>query len=80
MRAKSARSAFSKNSNNQSESGSAAAMLGFIQFALGGLGGSLVSYLDNGTAMPMVGVITVAGILALLINLVFAPKEALHMN
>jgi hypothetical protein len=44
------------------------------------LGGSLVSYLDNGTAMPMVGVITVAGILALLINLVFAPKEALHMN
>jgi DHA1 family bicyclomycin/chloramphenicol resistance-like MFS transporter len=60
--------------------GSAAAMLGCIQFALGGLGGSLVSYLDNGTAMPMVGVITVAGILALLINLVFAPKEAQHMN
>ena len=60
--------------------GSAAAMLGFIQFALGGLGGSLVSYLDNGTAMPMVGVITVAGILALFINLVFAPKEGQHMN
>jgi DHA1 family bicyclomycin/chloramphenicol resistance-like MFS transporter len=60
--------------------GSAAAMLGCIQYVLGGLGGALVSYLDNGTAMPMVSVIAVAAILALMINLVFAPQDGLHMN
>jgi DHA1 family bicyclomycin/chloramphenicol resistance-like MFS transporter len=60
--------------------GSAAAVLGCVQFALGGLGGSLVSSLDNGSAMPMVGVITVCGILALIINLIYAPKEAPHMH
>lgn len=60
--------------------GSAAAMLGFIQFALGGLGGGLVSALDNGTAMPMVGVISISGVLALAINLAFASKDAPHMH
>jgi DHA1 family bicyclomycin/chloramphenicol resistance-like MFS transporter len=60
--------------------GSAAAVLGCIQFALGGLGGWLVSALDNGTAMPMVGVISTAGVLALAINLLFAPREAPHMH
>jgi MFS transporter, DHA1 family, multidrug resistance protein len=60
--------------------GSAAAMLGFIQFALGGVGGGLVSWLDNGTAMPMVAVITFGGLVALAINLLFASKEAPAMH
>ena len=60
--------------------GSAAAVLGCVQFAIGGIGGSLVSALDNGTAMPMVGVICVAGLLALVINLLFAPKDAPAMH
>ena len=60
--------------------GSASAMLGCVQFAIGGLAGSLVSWLDNGTAMPMVGVIATAGVLALVINLVFAPKDAPLMH
>ena len=60
--------------------GSAAAILGCIQFGLGGLGGGLVSMLDNGTAMPMVGVISFAGVAALAINLLFASKEAPDMR
>jgi DHA1 family bicyclomycin/chloramphenicol resistance-like MFS transporter len=60
--------------------GSAAAMLGCIQFALGGLGGGLVSALDDGTAMPMAGVIAFGGVVALAINLLFAPKEAPNMK
>jgi MFS transporter, DHA1 family, multidrug resistance protein len=52
--------------------GNAAAVLGCIQFGLGGLGGGLVGALDNGTAMPMAGIIGVAGLLALTIQLVFA--------
>lgn len=60
--------------------GSAAAMLGFIQFALGGVGGGLVSWLDNGTAMPMVAVISFGGLVALAINLTFASKEAPAMH
>jgi DHA1 family bicyclomycin/chloramphenicol resistance-like MFS transporter len=60
--------------------GSAAAMLGFIQFGLGGIGGGLVSALDNGTAMPMVAVISFGGLLALAINLLFASKEAPAMH
>ena len=55
-------------------------MLGCVQFGLGGFAGSLVSWLDNGTAMPMVGVIATAGVLALAINVVFAPKDAPHMH
>jgi len=60
--------------------GSAAAVLGCIQFALGGLGGGLVSSFGNGTAMPMVLVIAIGGVMALLVNLVFAPKVALEMH
>jgi hypothetical protein len=55
-------------------------MLGCIQFALGGLGGGLVSALDDGTAMPMAGVIAFGGVVALAINLLFAPKEAPNMK
>ena len=55
-------------------------MLGCIQFGLGGLGGGLVSILDNGTAMPMVGVISFGGVAALAINLLFAAKDAPDMR
>jgi DHA1 family bicyclomycin/chloramphenicol resistance-like MFS transporter len=59
--------------------GNASAMLGCLQFAIGGAGGMLVSGLDNGTAIPMVSVIAAGSCLALGINLAFAPKnELLH--
>ena len=59
--------------------GNASAMLGCLQFAIGGAGGMLVSGLDNGTSIPMVSVIAVGSCLALAINLAFAPKnEPMH--
>ncbi len=59
--------------------GNASAMLGCLQFAIGGAGGMLVSGLDNGTSIPMVSVIAAGGILALLLNLTLALKdEPLH--
>ncbi len=59
--------------------GNASAMLGCIQFAIGGLGGMLVSGLDNGSSTPMVSVIAVGSCLALAMNLLFAPKnEVMH--
>jgi MFS transporter, DHA1 family, multidrug resistance protein len=59
--------------------GNASAMLGCLQFAIGGAGGMLVSGLDNGTSIPMVSVIAVGSCLALLLNLVLAPKnEPMH--
>ena len=54
--------------------GNAAAVLGCIQFGLGGLGGGLVSLFDNGTAMPMAVTICAAGLLGLTIQLLFARK------
>jgi MFS transporter, DHA1 family, multidrug resistance protein len=56
--------------------GNAAAVLGCIQFGLGGLGGGLVSLFDNGTAMPMAGIIGGAGLLGLTIQLLFARQSA----
>lgn len=59
--------------------GNASAMLGCMQFAIGGAGGMLVSGLDNGTSIPMVSVIAVGSSLALAINLALAPKnEPMH--
>ncbi|HEV2198632.1 MAG TPA: Bcr/CflA family multidrug efflux MFS transporter [Bryobacteraceae bacterium] len=59
--------------------GNASAMLGCLQFAIGGAGGMLVSGLDNGTSIPMVAVIAAGACLALAINLTLAPKnEVLH--
>jgi DHA1 family bicyclomycin/chloramphenicol resistance-like MFS transporter len=59
--------------------GNASAMLGCLQFAIGGAGGMLVSGLDNGTSIPMVSVIAAGSCLALGINLALAPKnEALQ--
>lgn len=59
--------------------GNASAMLGCVQFAIGGVGGMLVSGLDNGSSIPMVSVIAVGSCLALAINLLLAPKnEPMH--
>jgi DHA1 family bicyclomycin/chloramphenicol resistance-like MFS transporter len=59
--------------------GNASAMLGCMQFGIGGAGGMLVSGLDNGTSIPMVSVIAVGSCLALALNLALAPKnEPLH--
>ena len=59
--------------------GAASAMLGCLQFGIGGAGGMLVSGLDNGTSIPMVSVIATGSCLALAINLALAPKsEPLH--
>ncbi len=46
--------------------GSAAALLGTVQFAIGAGAGALVSTLHNGTALPMVGAIALCGVAALL--------------
>jgi MFS transporter, DHA1 family, multidrug resistance protein len=47
--------------------GSAAALLGAVQFASGAVSGALVSALHNGTALPMTGVIALCGVTAFLI-------------
>lgn len=44
--------------------GSASALLGSLQFAAGGLAGALVSMLDNGTAVPMMGMILLCGLIS----------------
>lgn len=43
--------------------GTASALAGALTFFVGGLGGSLVGLLADGTALPMAGVIAVAGLL-----------------
>ncbi len=48
--------------------GNASAVLGCMQFFIGGLSGMLVSSLDNGTALPMCGLIAGAGVAAMLAN------------
>ena len=59
--------------------GNASAMLGCLQFAIGGAGGMLVSGLDNGTSIPMVAVIAAGSCLALGLNVGLAPKnEIMH--
>lgn len=59
--------------------GNASAMLGCLQFAIGGAGGMLVSGLDNGTSIPMAAVIAAGSCLALALNLTLAPKnETMH--
>jgi DHA1 family bicyclomycin/chloramphenicol resistance-like MFS transporter len=47
--------------------GSAAALLGAMQFACGAASGALVSLLDNGTALPMVGTIALCSVAAFLV-------------
>ena len=50
--------------------GNASAVLGAIQFLVGGTGGLMVSLLHNGTAVPMTAVIAACGVVALGVNLV----------
>jgi DHA1 family bicyclomycin/chloramphenicol resistance-like MFS transporter len=56
--------------------GSAAALLGAIQFVLGAGAGSLVGLLHNGTALPMAGVIALCATGALLILHILALRKA----
>jgi DHA1 family bicyclomycin/chloramphenicol resistance-like MFS transporter len=46
------------------QAGSASALLGALQFAIGAAAGTLVGVLDNGTALPMVGIIACCGVAA----------------
>jgi len=46
------------------QAGSASALLGALQFAIGAAAGSLVGALDNGTALPMVAIIACCGVAA----------------
>lgn len=60
--------------------GSAAALLGAVQFACGAAAGALVGALHNGTALPMTGTIALCGVSAFLILQFLAlrplPREA----
>ncbi|RIK36235.1 MAG: Bcr/CflA family drug resistance efflux transporter [Chloroflexi bacterium] len=50
-----------------SRAGSAAALLGSVQFACGAAAGALVGVLHNGTALPMAGTIALCGVSAFLV-------------
>jgi DHA1 family bicyclomycin/chloramphenicol resistance-like MFS transporter len=52
--------------------GSASAIIGITQFALGTLAGTVVSVLHNGTALPMALVIAVSGVAGVLAQRVLA--------
>jgi DHA1 family bicyclomycin/chloramphenicol resistance-like MFS transporter len=59
--------------------GSASALLGTIQFALGSTAGVLVGLFHNGTALPMVSVISTGSLAGLVILLFFTEKPALSI-
>ncbi len=48
--------------NHGRQAGSASALIGAIQFALGAAAGALLGMLHNGTALPMTGVIALCGV------------------
>lgn len=48
--------------NHGRQAGSASALIGAIQFALGAAAGALLGALHNGTALPMTGVIALCGV------------------
>ncbi|MBX3016058.1 MAG: Bcr/CflA family multidrug efflux MFS transporter [Caldilineaceae bacterium] len=50
-----------------SRAGSASALLGAVQFAIGASAGALISALHNGTALPMSGTIALCGVGAFLV-------------
>jgi DHA1 family bicyclomycin/chloramphenicol resistance-like MFS transporter len=56
--------------------GSAAALFGSIQFGIGAAAGVLVGLLHDGTAVPMAGIIAVAAVTALVVNIGLMPREA----
>jgi DHA1 family bicyclomycin/chloramphenicol resistance-like MFS transporter len=47
--------------------GSAAALIGALQFVFGAVAGSLIGFLHNGTALPMAGVIALCAVSAFLV-------------
>ncbi|MCW4630005.1 MULTISPECIES: hypothetical protein [Marinomonas] len=51
-----------KNAGNHN--GSVTALAGTSRFAMGALGGAVVSILHNGTSIPMLGTIAACGIIA----------------
>ncbi|MGK6351200.1 multidrug effflux MFS transporter [Parapedobacter sp. DT-150] len=55
--------------------GSASALLGSLQMAIGALSSGLVSYFHNGTTIPMAGMMAGCACLSLFILLVFRPRE-----
>jgi len=55
--------------------GSAAAMMGSLQYVIGAVFGAAVGALHNNSALPMAGVIAVAGIAALLARLVLVGRR-----
>jgi DHA1 family bicyclomycin/chloramphenicol resistance-like MFS transporter len=59
--------------------GSASALLGTLQFLVGAGAGALVGLLDNGTALPMAGVIALCGIAALTTFQLLAFRPAQHV-
>ncbi|MDD5350682.1 MAG: multidrug effflux MFS transporter [Chthoniobacteraceae bacterium] len=58
----------------QRSAGSASALLGTVQFAVGGLAGATVGLLTNGTALPMTGTLAVCATAGFLV------LRALHQN
>ena len=54
--------------------GSASALLGCIQMAIGALASALVSFFHNGTAWPMLSVMCAGGILSLILHLMVKNK------
>ncbi|MHA3773446.1 hypothetical protein ACXR0O_18075 [Verrucomicrobiota bacterium sgz303538] len=50
----------------QKSAGSASALLGLAQYAVGGIAGVLVGVLHNGTAVPMTAIVALCGVGSLL--------------
>ena len=55
--------------------GSASALVGMLQFALGGVAGGAVGFLADGTAVPMAAVIAAVGVIGLAVNLLLVPEQ-----
>jgi DHA1 family bicyclomycin/chloramphenicol resistance-like MFS transporter len=56
--------------------GSASALLGTLQFAIGAVGGFLVGWLTNGTAVPMAAIMFAGAALAKLADLCRVKQES----
>ena len=57
------------------QAGTASALLGMLQYALGAAAGAVVGLLHNGTALPMAGTVAGCGVCG---ALVLAVSERLH--
>lgn len=56
--------------------GSASALLGSLQMAIGAISSGAVSYLHNETAIPMTSVMAACATLSFLIVLISSPRQA----